>query len=115
MTQMGHGLPPMVGVNTRKLDHRMSRVMPEYMTMGTKGMGGMGEMEMKIPENSLPMRGGPGRLATSTWAGCSPCSRSATSRPAAPNTWYRHPPNAVAGPADTARMAADGIDPSVPS
>jgi hypothetical protein len=78
MTQMGHGLPPMVGVNTKKLDHRMSRVMPEYMTMGTKGMGGMGEMEMKIPANSLPMRGGPGPSATSTWAGCSPCSRSAT-------------------------------------
>jgi hypothetical protein len=38
----------------------MSRVTPKYMTMGTTGMGGMGEMEMPIPPNSLPMRGAPG-------------------------------------------------------
>ena len=49
MTQMGHELPVMVGVNTKKLDKRMGRVAPEYMTMGTTGMGGMGEMEMPIP------------------------------------------------------------------
>jgi uncharacterized protein (UPF0276 family) len=30
----------------------MSRVMPEYMTMGHRGMGGMGEMRMEIPPNS---------------------------------------------------------------
>jgi FtsP/CotA-like multicopper oxidase with cupredoxin domain len=60
MTQMGHDIPVMLGVNTKKLDQRMSRVTPEYMTMGTTGMGGMGEMEMPIPPNSIPMRGAPG-------------------------------------------------------
>ncbi len=43
MMQMGHGLPNMVGAETRALDRRMSRVMPGYMTMGTMGMGGMGD------------------------------------------------------------------------
>ena len=57
---MGHGLPPMVGADMKRVDRRMSRVMPDYMTMGTTGMGGMGEMEMPIPPNSLPMRGGAG-------------------------------------------------------
>ncbi len=115
MTQMGHGLPPMVGVNTRKLDHRMSRVMPEYMTMGTKGMGGMGEMEMKIPDNSLPMRGGPGPFSYIDMGGMFTVLKVRDDPAAAPNTWYRHPPGTVAGPADRARMAADGIDPAAPS
>ena len=56
MTQMGHNLPPMIGVDTKKLDARMARVIPEYMTMGTEGMGGMGEMGMPVPKNSLPRR-----------------------------------------------------------
>jgi len=30
------------------------------MSMGQTGMGGMGEMQMPIPPNSLPMRGAPG-------------------------------------------------------
>ena len=60
MTQMGHGIPPMIGADTHQLDQRMKRIMPEYMTMGTTGMGNMGEMEMPIPPNSLPMRGGAG-------------------------------------------------------
>lgn len=115
MTQMGHGLPPMVGVNTRKLDHRMSRVMPEYMTMGTKGMGGMGEMEMKIPENSLPMRGGPGPFSYIDMGGMFTVLKVRDEPAAAPDTWYRHPPGTVAGPADAARMASDGVDPSAPS
>jgi manganese oxidase len=60
MLQMGHNLPPMVGADMRKVDQRMNRVMPEYMTMGTAGMGGMGEMKMPIPPDSAPMRGGEG-------------------------------------------------------
>ena len=79
MTQMGHELPVMVGVNTKKLDQRMGRVAPEYMTMGTTGMGGMGEMEMPIPPNSLPCAVHRDRSATSTWAACSRSSRCATS------------------------------------
>ena len=112
---MGHGLPPMVGVNTKKLDHRMSRVMPEYMTMGTKGMGGMGEMEMKIPQNSLPMRGGPGPFSYIDMGGMFTVLKVRDDPAAAPNAWYRHPAGTVAGPANTARMAADGIDPAAAS
>ena len=115
MTQMGHGLPPMVGVNTKKLDHRMSRVMPEYMTMGTKGMGGMGEMEMKIPHNSLPMRGGPGPFSYIDMGGMFTVLKVRDDPAAAPNAWYRHPAGTVAGPAEAARMAADGIDPAAAS
>lgn len=115
MMQMGHGLPNMVGARTRTLDHRMSRVAPEYMSMGHTGMGGMGEMEMKIPPNSLPMRGGPGPFSYIDMGGMFTVLKVRDNPAAAPNTWYRHPPGTVAGPADTARMATDGIDPAAPS
>ena len=114
MTQMGHGLPPMVGVDTRTLDRRMRRVMPDYMTMGTKGMGGMGEMAMKIPPNSLPMRGGPGPFGDIDMGGMFTVLKVRDDPAAEPNAWYRHPQGSVAGPADAARMAADGVDPDAP-
>lgn len=111
MTQMGHGLPPMVGVDTKKLDRRMSGVAPEYMSMGHKGMGGMGEMEMPIPPNSLPMRGGPGPFSYIDMGGMFTVLKVRDDPHADPNGWYRHPAGTVAGPADPARMAADGLDP----
>jgi FtsP/CotA-like multicopper oxidase with cupredoxin domain len=116
MTQMGHGLPPMVGVDTRKLDHRMSRVAPEYMTMGTRGMGGMGEMNMKIPGNSLPMRGGPGPFSYIDMGGMFTVLK-VRDNPSAPDAagWFKHPKGTVAGPADPARLAADGVDVGAPA
>ena len=112
MTQMGHDLPPMVGVDTKKLDERMARVMPEYMTMGTSGMGGMGEMKMPIPTNSLPMRGAPGPFSYIDMGGMFTVLK-VRENPSAKDAdgWYRHPEGTVAGPADPARMKRDGIDP----
>jgi hypothetical protein len=57
MTQMGHGLPVMVGADAARIDRHVQAVLPEYMTMGHDGMGAMAEMDMPFPENSLPMRG----------------------------------------------------------
>ncbi|HSN97108.1 MAG TPA: copper oxidase [Candidatus Nanopelagicales bacterium] len=113
MMQMGHGLPNMVGANTRTLDRRMSRVMPEYMTMGGTGMGGMGEMPMKMPPNSLPMRGGAGPFSYIDMGGMFTVLK-VRDRPTAADrdTWYKHPAGTVAGLADAERMKADGIDPA---
>ncbi|UJR84351.1 copper oxidase [Sandaracinus amylolyticus] len=111
MTQMGHGLPPMVGVDTSTVDRRMSRVVPEYMSMGQTGMGGMGEMEMDIPPNSLPMRGARGPFSYIDMGGMFTVLK-VRERPesADPNGWFEHPAGSVAGPADAARLRADGID-----
>jgi FtsP/CotA-like multicopper oxidase with cupredoxin domain len=111
MTQMGHGLPNMVGVDTRKLDHRMSRVMPEYMTMGTTGMGGMGEMEMPMPPNSLPMRGAPGPFSYIDMGGMFTILKVRDNPSRADLAgWYVHPPGTVAGPANPRQMSDDGIE-----
>lgn len=113
MTQMGHGLPNMLGVNTKKLDHRMSRAVPEYMTMGTKGMGNMGEMEMPMPPNSTPMRGGPGPFSYIDMGGMFTVLKVRDDPEAADAAgWYRHPAGTVASRADAARLRADGIDPN---
>jgi len=110
MTQMGHGLPPMIGAETRTLDQRMSRVLPQYMTMGTQGMGNMGEMKMPIPPNSLPMRGGPGPFGPIDMGGMFTVLKVRDEPDSAdPAGWYSHPTDTVAGLADPARMAADGV------
>ena len=115
MTQMGHGNPPMVGADTRALDQRMARVMPEYMTMGQDGMGGMGEMEMPIPPNSLPMRGMQGPFSYIDMGGMFTVLKVREQPDGTdPASWYEHPPGTVAGPADPARMQADGVRPPRP-
>jgi FtsP/CotA-like multicopper oxidase with cupredoxin domain len=112
MMQMGHGLPPMVGAETSALDRRMSRVVPEYMTMGTTGMGGMGEMSMPVPKNSLPMRGGQGPFSYIDMGGMFTILKVRESpKEGDEKGWFTHPAGTVAGPADAARMKADGIDP----
>ncbi|WP_437590680.1 multicopper oxidase family protein [Sorangium sp. So ce1000] len=113
MMQMGHGLPNMVGAATDALDRRMRRVMPGYMTMGTTGMGGMGEMPMKIPANSLPMRGGDGPFSYIDMGGMFTVLKVRDDPDKAdPAGWYAHPAGTVAGPASAERMRADGIDPA---
>lgn len=108
MTQMGHGLPVMIGTDTQKLDRRMQGVVPEYMTMGTTGMGGMGEMDMEIPPNSLPMKGAAGPFGYIDMGGMFTILK-VRDKPEPGNAWFTHPQGTVAGPADEAKMRADGI------
>jgi FtsP/CotA-like multicopper oxidase with cupredoxin domain len=110
MTQMGHGLPPMIGVDTKALDRRMARVDPRYMSMGTNGMGGMGDMDMPIPPNSLPMRGGPGPFGTIDMGGMFTIIKVREQPSEADlDSWYANPPGTVATLATQAGMEADGI------
>jgi manganese oxidase len=60
MTQMGHSGISMLGANAELIDTAVQPILPSYMTMGHDGMGGMGEMDMPVPKNSLPMMGAPG-------------------------------------------------------
>ena len=60
MNAMGHNIPTMVGVDHRGLAERITKLVPDYMVMGDKGMHDMAEMEMPIPDNTLPMMTGKG-------------------------------------------------------
>jgi FtsP/CotA-like multicopper oxidase with cupredoxin domain len=60
MNAMGHNVPTMIGVDQRGIAKKINKLVPEYMVMGEKGMADMGEMEMPLPENTLPMMTGSG-------------------------------------------------------
>jgi len=57
MNQMGHKFPNMIGMDATGLDEKIGRLVPGYMTMGTRGMGEMAMMRMPVPANSIPMLG----------------------------------------------------------
>lgn len=108
MTQMGHGLPNMIGADARRLDARIRALVPGSMVMGTTGMGEMAEMRMPVPANSLPMRGGRGPFGPIDMGGMFTVLK-VRDDGQGDAAWYRHPRGTVSGPADPARMAADGI------
>ena len=62
MNPMGHNVPTMVGVDHRDVVKKINQLIPEYMVMGERGMADMGEMEMALPDNTLPMMTGFGQF-----------------------------------------------------
>jgi len=60
MNAMGHGVPNMIGVRQDDLLPRLQKLVPDYMVMGDRGMHDMAEMEMPLPDNTLPMMTGQG-------------------------------------------------------
>jgi hypothetical protein len=60
MNAMGHDVPTMIGVDQSDLVGKINQLVPGHMAMGDKGMADMGEMEMPIPENTLPVMTGSG-------------------------------------------------------
>ena len=110
MNQMGHNLPNMIGVHPGDLDQRVQPLLPGYMTMGQDGMGNMGEMQMAVPRNSIPMRGGNGPFGFIDMGGLFTILkvREHLSGDGDPG-WYENPPGSVAVRASTADLRADGI------
>ena len=62
MNPMGHDVPNMIGVDQRSVQQSLSTLVPGYMVMGERGMADMGEMEMPLPRNTLPMMTGQGQF-----------------------------------------------------
>ncbi len=60
MNAMGHGVPTMLGVAQKDLLRRITALVPDYMAMGEHGQHEMAEMEMPLPDNTLPMATGTG-------------------------------------------------------
>ncbi len=60
MNAMGHNVPTMIGVDHRGLAAKINKLVPDYMVMGERGMADMAEMEMPLPDNTIPMMTGQG-------------------------------------------------------
>ena len=99
MNPMGHNVPTMIGVDHRAVVDRITRLVPEYMVMGERGMADMGEMEMPIPDNTLPMMTGTGPFGAIEMGGMfttvkirEGLARNDYKDPG----WYKQPPGTVA-------------------
>ena len=101
MNAMGHGVPTMIGVDHRGVAQKIMRLVPDYMVMGERGMADMGEMEMPLPDNTLPMMTGAGPFGPLEMGGMfsvvkvrEGLARNDYRDPG----WFKHPPGSVAYP-----------------
>lgn len=111
MNQMGHAVPSMIDVDARGLDDTLGKHLPGYMTMGQTGMGGMGEMGMPMPRNSIPMLGAQGPFGHIDMGGMFTLVkvRERLTGQSDPG-WYQHPRGTVAEAATQDELRRDGID-----
>ncbi len=116
MNAMGHNVPTMIGVDHRGVVEKISRLVPDYMVMGERGMADMGSMEMPLPDNTLPMMTGSGRFGPLEMGGMfttvkvrEGLARDDYKDPG----WYEHPSGTVAyewtGQAPVAARPAAGV------
>jgi FtsP/CotA-like multicopper oxidase with cupredoxin domain len=100
MNAMGHNVRTFIGVQKRDLVRAIRRVTsPDYMAMGSAGMAEMGDMEMPMPDNTLPMMTGFGQFGPLEMGGMFSVVK--VREGIAANDykdpgWFRHPPGTVA-------------------
>jgi FtsP/CotA-like multicopper oxidase with cupredoxin domain len=99
MNAMGHDIRNFIGVQKRDLVQSVRRIAPDYMAMGNAGMADMGEMEMPLPDNTLPMMTGFAQFGPVEMGGMftvvkvrEGIARNDYKDPG----WYKHPPGTVA-------------------
>ncbi|MCD2516758.1 copper oxidase [Massilia sp. G4R7] len=98
MNAMGHDVPTLIGVDHRGVAEKITKLVPDYMVMGEKG-GSMGDMEMPIPDNTLPMMTGQGPFGGVEMGGMFTVLK--VRRDQKPGDykdpgWYKHPAGTVA-------------------
>ncbi|MBI5786071.1 MAG: copper oxidase [Rhodocyclales bacterium] len=99
MNAMGHDVPTLIGVDHRGLVQKINRLVPGYMLMGERGMADMGEMEMDLPENTLPMMTGQGPFGPIEMGGMFTVVKVRDDIKPGNYTdpgWYQHPEGTVA-------------------
>jgi manganese oxidase len=99
MNAMGHQVPTMIGVEQRDVVNKITKLVPDYMVMGEKGMADMGAMQMPLPDNTLPMMTGQGPYGALEMGGMftvvkvrEGLARNDYKDPG----WYKHPAGTVA-------------------
>lgn len=102
MNAMGHTIPNMVGVDQSGVSDKVADLLPDYMAMGSRGMGDMimmQELGMPLPENTLPMMTGSGPFGPIEMGGMFTVIKIRENVAPGDYTdpgWYQHPPGTVA-------------------
>jgi FtsP/CotA-like multicopper oxidase with cupredoxin domain len=99
MNAMGHDVPTFIGADKTDVTRRIHRVQPDYMAMGNRGMADMGEMEMPLPDNTIPMMTGWGQFGAIEMGGMFSVVKvreGISANDYADPGWYQHPEGTVA-------------------
>ncbi|QFY58413.1 multicopper oxidase family protein [Halopseudomonas pelagia] len=94
MNAMGHDVPTMLGVDHRKVVTQINSLIPDYMVMGERGMADMAEMQMPLPENTIPMMTGDGPFGSVEMGGMFTMLKVRADQPAGDYSdpgWYQQP------------------------
>jgi len=115
MNAMGHDVVNLIGASQRSLTQAVSSVAPGVMAMGTDGMGMMGEMQMPLPFNTLPMMTGTGQFGPIEMGGMFTVMK--VREGLAPNDYkdpgpYKNPPGTVAHEVNVAQAGDPPRQPS---
>ncbi len=116
MNAMGHDVPTMIGVDHTNIARRLTKLIPDYMVMGERGMADMAEMEMPLPDNTIPMMSGEGPYGSVEMGGMFTVLKVRREQKAGDYTdpgWYKQPTGTQAyewtGPlAEPARFKSEG-------
>ena len=99
MNAMGHNVPTMIGVDHREVVKTISKLIPDYMVMGERGMADMAEMTMPLPDNTAPMMTGEGPFGGVEMGGMFSVLKVRRDQPHGDYRnpgWFKHPPGSVA-------------------
>ena len=117
MNAMGHNVPTLIGVDHREVASQITNLLPDYMVMSERGMADMAEMEMPLPDNTVPMMTGEGPFGSVEMGGM--FSMVKVRKDQAPGDysdpgWFDHPEGTVAfeydGPTpDVERSSSAGV------
>ena len=109
MTQMGHDVPNLVGVDPGLFDRKLAETVPAFAAMEGGAMD-PDAPDVTLPKNSLPMLGGTAGHGYVTMGGMVTVLkvRDAITSYGDPGD-YEAPPGTLAGPATAEELARDGI------
>ena len=99
MNAMGHSVRTYIGANLKRTTRQIRKVAPGYMPMGSTGGGMMSEMEMPLPDNTLPMMTGAGPFGSVEMGGMFTVLKVRPGLAAGDYRdpgWYRHPEGTLA-------------------
>jgi manganese oxidase len=99
MNAMGHEVRNFIGAPQKDLVKAVRKLVPDYMPMGSAGMAEMGEMEMPMPDNTLPMMTGFGQFGPMEMGGMFTVVKVREGLAADDYKdpgWYQHPAGTVA-------------------
>ena len=122
MNAMGHNVPTMIGVDHSGLAKKITKLIPDYMVMGERGMADMAEMEMPLPDNTAPMMTGQGPFGGVEMGGMFSVLK--VRKEQSPGNyqnpgWFKHPAGTVAyewkGTLPEPARSHSGGNPTMPS